>query len=175
MQRRNHVFHQVRDVGKLVEAQGGRAPLERVQPARQVLEGARRQRRPLSFLQLQQIAGFQVPEARLLVITPYDKNSLKAIEKAIQNSDLGVNPSSDETAPATPACAAAEPGVAAGTGAAATTPVTTGAAAVEPPLPVAVTTSEIVAPMSSGVRVYVAVVAPTIAKHWPPVALQRRH
>lgn len=46
---------------------------------------------------LQQIAGFQVPEARLLVITPYDKNSLKAIEKAIQNSDLGINPSNDGT------------------------------------------------------------------------------
>ena len=44
---------------------------------------------------LQQIAGFNVPEARLLVITPYDKNSLKAIEKAIQHSDLGINPSND--------------------------------------------------------------------------------
>jgi ribosome recycling factor len=44
---------------------------------------------------LQQIAGFQVPEARLLVIAPYDKNSLKAIEKAIQGSDLGINPSND--------------------------------------------------------------------------------
>jgi ribosome recycling factor len=44
---------------------------------------------------LQQIAGFQVPEARLLVVAPYDKNSLKAIEKAIQGSDLGINPSND--------------------------------------------------------------------------------
>jgi len=44
---------------------------------------------------LQQIAGFNVPEARLLVITPYDKTSLKAIEKAIQHSDLGINPSND--------------------------------------------------------------------------------
>jgi len=44
---------------------------------------------------LQQLAGFSVPEARLLVITPYDKSSLKAIEKAIQNSDLGINPSND--------------------------------------------------------------------------------
>jgi ribosome recycling factor len=44
---------------------------------------------------LQQLAGFNVPEARLLVIQPYDKNSLKAIEKAIQNSDLGINPSND--------------------------------------------------------------------------------
>lgn len=44
---------------------------------------------------LQQIAGLNVPEARLLVITPYDKSSLKAIEKAIQLSDLGINPSND--------------------------------------------------------------------------------
>jgi ribosome recycling factor len=44
---------------------------------------------------LQQVAGITVPEARLMVITPYDKNALKAIEKAIQNSDLGINPSND--------------------------------------------------------------------------------
>ncbi|HET9731618.1 MAG TPA: ribosome recycling factor [Acidimicrobiales bacterium] len=44
---------------------------------------------------LQQLAGFSVPEARVLVINPYDKGSLKAIEKAIQHSDLGVNPSND--------------------------------------------------------------------------------
>ncbi|MDQ3107464.1 MAG: ribosome recycling factor [Actinomycetota bacterium] len=46
---------------------------------------------------LQQIAGFNVPEARLLVITPYDKSSLQAIEKAIQQADLGINPSNDGT------------------------------------------------------------------------------
>ena len=46
---------------------------------------------------LQQIAGFSVPESRLLVISPYDKSSLGAIEKAIQNSDLGINPSNDGT------------------------------------------------------------------------------
>ena len=46
---------------------------------------------------LQQIAGFNVPEARLLVITPYDKSALKNIEKAIQHSDLGINPSNDGT------------------------------------------------------------------------------
>jgi ribosome recycling factor len=44
---------------------------------------------------LQQIAGFSVPEARMLVIQPYDAGSIKAIEKAIQNSDLGLNPSND--------------------------------------------------------------------------------
>lgn len=44
---------------------------------------------------LQQLAGIQVPEAKLLVISPYDKSSLKAIEKAIMSSDLGINPSND--------------------------------------------------------------------------------
>lgn len=48
-----------------------------------------------SEVPLKQLAGFSVPEARLLVITPYDKSSLGAIEKAIQSSDLGMNPSSD--------------------------------------------------------------------------------
>lgn len=44
---------------------------------------------------LNQIAGISVPEARMLVITPYDKNALSGIEKAILASDLGINPSSD--------------------------------------------------------------------------------
>ena len=44
---------------------------------------------------LQQLAGFSVPEARTLVIQPYDKKSIGAIEKAIQTSDIGLNPSND--------------------------------------------------------------------------------
>ncbi len=48
-----------------------------------------------SEVPLQQLAGFQVPEARQLLITPYDKGAMGAIEKAIQNSDLGLNPSND--------------------------------------------------------------------------------
>lgn len=44
---------------------------------------------------LQQIAGFQVPEPRLLVIAPYDKQSIKDIERAIQHSDVGITPSND--------------------------------------------------------------------------------
>ena len=48
-----------------------------------------------SEVPLQQLAGFNVPEARLLVIAPFDKNSIGAIEKAIQQSDLGINPSND--------------------------------------------------------------------------------
>ena len=48
-----------------------------------------------SEVPLQQLAGFSVPEARLLVVAPYDKNSIKAIERAIQHSDLGITPSND--------------------------------------------------------------------------------
>src|SRR5947209_6041264 len=48
-----------------------------------------------SEVPLQQLAGFTVPEPRVLVISPYDKSSIKAIEKSIQSSDLGVNPSND--------------------------------------------------------------------------------
>jgi ribosome recycling factor len=44
---------------------------------------------------LRQLAGFSVPDAMLLVITPYDKSSLGAIEKAIMASDLGINPTND--------------------------------------------------------------------------------
>ena len=44
---------------------------------------------------LQQLAGFSVPEARLLVVQPYDKSAVGSIEKAIQNSDLGINPAND--------------------------------------------------------------------------------
>jgi ribosome recycling factor len=44
---------------------------------------------------LQQLAGFSVPEPRVLVIQPYDKGAMKAIEKAIQQSDLGINPGND--------------------------------------------------------------------------------
>jgi len=50
-----------------------------------------------SDVPLQQLAGFTVPEARTLVISPYDKTSLGAIEKAIQQSDLGLTPSNDGT------------------------------------------------------------------------------
>ena len=48
-----------------------------------------------SDVALQQLAGFSVPEARQLVISPYDKGAMSAIEKAIRNSDLGLNPSND--------------------------------------------------------------------------------
>src|SRR5689334_2363751 len=42
-----------------------------------------------------QLASLGVPEPRMAVVTPYDKGSLQAIETAIRNSDLGVNPTND--------------------------------------------------------------------------------
>ena len=44
---------------------------------------------------LQQLATFQSPEPRVMLISPFDASALNAIEKAIRNSDLGVNPASD--------------------------------------------------------------------------------
>jgi ribosome recycling factor len=44
---------------------------------------------------LNQLASFSVPEPRLLVIQPYDRNSMSQIEKAIMQSDLGLTPSND--------------------------------------------------------------------------------
>lgn len=44
---------------------------------------------------LQQLASFQNPEARTIIISPFDKGSMHAIEKAIMQADLGVNPSND--------------------------------------------------------------------------------
>ena len=48
-----------------------------------------------SMVPVQQLAGFQVPEARQLVVKPHDRAALVAIEKAIRDSDLGVNPTND--------------------------------------------------------------------------------
>lgn len=44
---------------------------------------------------LQQLANFSVPEPRILVINPFDKSSTNDIERAIRESDLGLNPSTD--------------------------------------------------------------------------------
>ena len=44
---------------------------------------------------LQQLASFQVPEARMLVVKPHDRSAIGAIEKALNGSDIGVNPSND--------------------------------------------------------------------------------
>ncbi|MBA2696321.1 MAG: ribosome recycling factor [Ornithinimicrobium sp.] len=44
---------------------------------------------------LQQLASFQVPDARTVLIQPYDKGSMTSIEKTLRESDMGVNPSND--------------------------------------------------------------------------------
>jgi ribosome recycling factor len=44
---------------------------------------------------LQQLATFQVPEARTVLISPFDRASMAGVEKAIRDSDLGVNPAND--------------------------------------------------------------------------------
>jgi ribosome recycling factor len=44
---------------------------------------------------LQQLATFQVPEARTVLISPFDRGAMHNIEKAIRDSDLGVNPAND--------------------------------------------------------------------------------
>ena len=46
---------------------------------------------------LNQLASVTVPEARLIVITPYDRQAMQNIEKGLQRSDTGLNPSSDGT------------------------------------------------------------------------------
>ena len=48
-----------------------------------------------STVPLQQLATFQVPEARQLLIKPHDRGAIAAIEKAVQASDLGVTPGND--------------------------------------------------------------------------------
>ena len=51
-----------------------------------------------TFTPLSQLASVQVPEARMALVTPYDKGAMASIEKAIRESDLGVNPGNDGSA-----------------------------------------------------------------------------
>jgi len=51
-----------------------------------------------SIVPLQQLASFSIPEARLLVISPFDKGSMNAIEKSLRDANLGLNPSNDGSA-----------------------------------------------------------------------------
>jgi ribosome recycling factor len=81
---RNTVGHARRDFSKI---RTGRANPELLEKLKVDYYG--------TDVPLQQIAGITVPEARQLLITPYDKSSVNAIEKAIQNSDLGLTPSND--------------------------------------------------------------------------------
>jgi len=48
-----------------------------------------------TFTPLGQLATFQVPEARMALVSPFDKGAIASIEKAIRESDLGVNPAND--------------------------------------------------------------------------------
>jgi ribosome recycling factor len=48
-----------------------------------------------TFTPLSQLATIQVPEARIAIVTPFDKGAMTSIEKAIRDSDLGVNPATD--------------------------------------------------------------------------------
>ena len=48
-----------------------------------------------TIVPLKQLANIGVPEPRLIVVTPYDKNAVKEVEKAIQKSDLGLNPNTE--------------------------------------------------------------------------------
>lgn len=51
-----------------------------------------------SSVPMQQLAGFSVPDARMLMISPFDKGSINAIERAIIDANLGLNPSNDGSA-----------------------------------------------------------------------------
>jgi ribosome recycling factor len=44
---------------------------------------------------LSQLASIQVPESRMAIVSPFDKGAMTSIEKAIRESDLGVNPATD--------------------------------------------------------------------------------
>jgi ribosome recycling factor len=48
-----------------------------------------------STMPLNQLAGISIPESRMILIQPYDASTIRAIEKAIQQSDLGLNPQND--------------------------------------------------------------------------------
>lgn len=48
-----------------------------------------------ALTELNQLASITVPEARMLLITPYDKSSIGEIDKAIQRSDIGISPTND--------------------------------------------------------------------------------
>jgi ribosome recycling factor len=51
-----------------------------------------------TIVPLQQLASFSIPEARMLVISPFDKGSMGAIEKSLRDANLGLNPSNDGSA-----------------------------------------------------------------------------
>ncbi|KGX88606.1 ribosome recycling factor [Pontibacillus marinus] len=72
---------------QLATVRAGRANPSILEPVKVEYYGA--------VVPLNQLATISAPEARLLVITPFDKSSINDIEKAIQKADLGLSPSSD--------------------------------------------------------------------------------
>ncbi len=48
-----------------------------------------------TYTALSQLASIQIPESRLAIVSPFDKGAMASVEKAIRDSDLGVNPASD--------------------------------------------------------------------------------
>jgi ribosome recycling factor len=93
----------IEDTLREAEVKMGKA----VEVAREELAGVRAGRVTPALLQkltadyygtqtpLQQLASISAPEARLLIVSPYDPKATAAIEKSIRNSDLGVNPNND--------------------------------------------------------------------------------
>ena len=91
------------DTGKIIEAKMKKT----IESFRKSLAGIRTGRASASLLDtiiveyygtqvpLKQLAGVSAPEPRLLVVTPYDKTAVQSIEKAIQTSDLGLQPMAD--------------------------------------------------------------------------------
>ncbi|MDA8267824.1 MAG: ribosome recycling factor [Actinomycetota bacterium] len=75
--------------GEFAAVRSGRATAALVEHLRVDIYG--------SEVELRTVAGLSVPEPRMLVISPYDKSTVPAIEKAIRTSDLGINPSNDGT------------------------------------------------------------------------------
>lgn len=73
--------------GQFAVVRTGRANPQIVQNLRVSYYGA--------SLPLQQLANFTVPDPRLLVIHPFDKNAIPEIEKALHGSNLGINPAND--------------------------------------------------------------------------------
>ena len=74
--------------------QGASPPSEQAGPSPALIEGLQIDYYGTSVT-LNQLASISVPEARLLMVQPWDKRSIPAVEKSILKADLGLNPSSD--------------------------------------------------------------------------------
>ncbi len=75
---------------ELAHIRTGKASVGLVEPLRVEVYGTE--------MPISQVASVATPDARSILITPWDKSSIHAIEKAIQKSDIGINPTNDGTA-----------------------------------------------------------------------------